>query len=145
MEPELSVGDVIVVREAEAEEYKEGDVVVYQSGKSLVVHRIIEKQGEGKEARIVTQGDANNAPDEPITGADIRGELKLHIPKLGYMIDMIRTPTGIIVTIGIAVILLEGSFRREKKTDEENRRAMIEEIRRLRAEMNGEDEVNEGK
>ena len=61
MEPELSAGDLIVVKEAE--NYKQNDIVVFQDGNSLVVHRIIQIDGE----TITTKGDANKVTDEPIS------------------------------------------------------------------------------
>ena len=59
MEPELSVNDVIIVQQQDG--YEVGDVVVYQSDKSLVVHRIIEIS----DGMVVTQGDANNTTTSP--------------------------------------------------------------------------------
>ena len=45
MEPTLSVDDLVIVRAAE--DYAVGDVVVYQSGHSLVIHRIVAMSSEG--------------------------------------------------------------------------------------------------
>ena len=60
MEPAIYVDDLILV--AQRETYGVGDVVVYQSGDSLVVHRIIAME----DGLVTTQGDANNTPDEPV-------------------------------------------------------------------------------
>ena len=76
MEPEFSKGDLIIVGEADS--YQERDIVVFQDGASLVVHRIIEIDGE----KIITQGDANNVPDEPIESSVIKGKVVFHKNKL---------------------------------------------------------------
>ena len=133
MEPMLQIGDLIIVREAE--EYAVGDVVVYQSGKSAVVHRIIEINGEGDEQQIITQGDANNAADAPITAEEIKGKLWTHIPKVGLAMDVLRTPAGILVVIALAVLLMELSFRRDKKDEDDDLEKLRNEIRKLKEEL----------
>ena len=42
MEPTLSVNDVIIVRESES--YNINDIVVYDSGREMIVHRIKERR-----------------------------------------------------------------------------------------------------
>ena len=67
MEPTFEVGDLIIV--TQSDDYEVGDIVVFQDGRSLVVHRIVEIDGE----QIITQGDANNTSDAPMTARDIKG------------------------------------------------------------------------
>ena len=67
MEPALSVGDLLIVREQA--HYEAGDIVVYQSGSMPVVHRIVSISEEG----VITRGDANNANDDIISW-EILGE-----------------------------------------------------------------------
>ena len=42
MEPQLQVNDLVLVQRQE--EYVPGDVVVYQSGRSLVIHQLLESR-----------------------------------------------------------------------------------------------------
>ena len=128
MEPELSIDDLIVVKEAESYELR--DMVVFESGGDLVVHRIIDIQGE----EIITKGDANNVEDEPITLEDIKGKVVFSIPSLGKYIQFCKSPIGIIIIIGAAVFLMEFSFRKEKKKDDDDLERIKEEIRKLQAE-----------
>lgn len=128
MEPTLSAGDLIVVREQAA--VAEGDIVVYQNGGSLVVHRVITVEGDS----VTTQGDANNAPDEPIPLSDIRGRVLLHIPYAGSVVSLIKSPIGTICIIAAAIALVEIPNRREKEKDDAERQKLIEEIRRLKDE-----------
>jgi len=129
MEPELRVDDVIVVREADS--YEVGDIVVYQKGSTLIVHRIIAKDGE----TAVTQGDANNVADAPIAIQAIKGKVTARIPGLGVAVKALKTPVGILTVLIAAFALTELSFRREKDKDAEELEAIKEEIRRLRAEQ----------
>ena len=61
MEPELSVNDLIFV--VQTNDYQVREMVVFQDGNTLVVHRIIRIEGEGDERQFITKGDANLSMD----------------------------------------------------------------------------------
>ena len=128
MEPELSKGDLIIVKETDDVAVKE--VVVYQDGNSLVVHRIIDI----KDQEITTKGDANNTADAPITKADIKGEVVCAIPFVGSVVQGMKTPVGIIVAVALAIFLLEAPRIREKQKDTDELEAIKAEIRKLKYE-----------
>lgn len=129
MEPALSVDDLIIVRQAD--DYATGDVVVFQAGGTLVVHRIIARDGD----TVTTQGDANPVADEPIPIASIRGKVVASIPAVGVVVNGIKTPLGTLCVIGAAIALMEIPRRREKRRDDDQRREILEEIIRLRQEQ----------
>lgn len=129
MEPELSVDDLVVIKEGE--EFEVGDVVVYQRGSSLVIHRIMEfKDAE----TVITQGDANNAPDEPVPLTAIKGELLWAVPYVGAVTRVVQNPLGVICILALALLCLEFSYQKEKKSDETDLEKIKEEIRILREE-----------
>ena len=129
MEPTLSENDVIFVRESKS--YGIDDIVVYDSGRELIVHKIIEKNGD----TIITKGDANNTPDDPVSIKEVKGKVVFSIPYVGVAIKALRSPAGVIVIILAAVLLTEGSFRRKKERDENRIEEIKEEIRQLKAEQ----------
>ena len=126
MEPALSVDDLVIV--AEQSEYNEGDIVVYQDGNSLVIHRIIAINGD----TVITQGDANNTSDEPITLSAIKGKAVASIPFVGAVVDFIKTPIGFILVILLAVALFEIPYLKERKRADDEREKIKEEIRKLK-------------
>ena len=128
MEPEFSKGDLIIVKETER--YDPSDIVVYQDGNSLVVHRIIGIDGE----TITTKGDANNTADEPIRVSAVKGKVLFWIPYAGRIVGFLKTPVGIICMIAAAIALIEIPRRNEKKKDDEERQKILEEIKRLKEE-----------
>ena len=134
MEPELSVNDMIIVTARDA--YEVGDVVVFQSYGSLVVHRIISIDGES----VITQGDANDTPDPAIKLSDIKGEVVTAIPYVGLILSFIRSPLGIILILGTAFFLMERSFRKEKEESLDELEQIKEEIRRLQAQQEAQDQ-----
>ncbi len=134
MEPTLSVNDVIFVRASES--YNINDIVVYDSGREMIVHRITEHNGD----TITTKGDANNASDEPISAEAVKGKVVFSIPYVGVAVKALRSPVGMIVILLTAVLLTEGSFRRKKESDENRLEEIKEEIRKLKAEQGNQSE-----
>ena len=129
MEPEIMVDDLIIV--AEGDGYELGEVVVYQSGSILVVHRIVEIDGD----MVTTKGDANNAPDAPIPSAQIKGRVTAVLPGIGTVVKLLKSPTASVTLIVGALALMEVSYRKEKKKDSDELDKIKEEIRRLKAEQ----------
>jgi len=132
MEPELSVDDLIIVHETD--DYTVGDVVVYQTGRTPIVHKIIAIEGD----TVITQGTANNTADAPISMQDIKGEVVCKLSGVGKLVDALRSPVGVFVVLGIAFLLLELSYRKDRKDDLEEQERIKAEIRRLKGE-NDED------
>lgn len=126
MEPELSKGDLIIVSESKV--YEQNDIVVFQDRGTLVVHRIIDMDGD----TAVTQGDANNTSDEPISISAIKGKVLFWIPFVGNVVNFIKTPIGTICIIAFAILLIEIPHRNEKKKYDEEKQKIIDEIRRLK-------------
>lgn len=129
MEPEFSKGDLIFVKETET--YAENDIVVFQTGNILIVHRIIAIDGE----TITTKGDSNNVADEPIPVSAVRGKVLFRIPFVGKIVGFLKTPIEMIGMIAAAIALIEIPRRKEKKKDDEERKQIIAEIKRLKEEQ----------
>lgn len=132
MEPEISVGDFIVVSEKKA--YGEDSIVVFQDGRSLVVHRVVEINDN----TIVTKGDANNTVDNPVEKTMVKGTVIAVIPQIGSVVSFIQTPIGTMLFAIMAVVLIELPYRREKQMDEKKRQEIIEEINCLKDELSKE-------
>ena len=126
MEPSISVGDLIIV--SENKPYAVDDTVVYQQGSMLVVHRVVEINGD----MVITKGDANNAEDQPISSSAVKGTVVAVVPKVGTLVSLIKTPMGTIALVAAAVAMVELPYRREKQKDDEERQKIIDEINRLK-------------
>ena len=137
MEPNLMIDDLIFVKEQDT--YQVDDIVVFQDEGSLTVHRLIAIDGE----TAVTKGDANNAADDPIPVNRIIGAVYGRIPVMGAVTRFLKTPVGIAVLLGGALLLAEMSYRNERKEGDEKVELLKEEIRRLRQEQEEEEKRNE--
>ena len=128
MEPALSVGDLILIVPQEA--YHPRDVIVYQDGKSAVVHRLQSIEGD----MAVAKGDANNAADDPFSTQQIKGKVIAAIPMVGHLVNWIKSPVATVVILALAIVMMERSFSRRKQDDEQAIRDLRAEIERLKNE-----------
>ena len=130
MEPTIMTNELIIVKAEDS--YAVDDIVVYQSGSVLVVHRIVAMDEE----TVTTRGDANNTDDSPVTADQIKGRVIAHIPHLGKLMRMLKSPVATIALILGAVLSIELPFRMEKEKKDEELERIKEEIRRLKEETN---------
>ena len=129
MEPTIRIDDLIIV--TEQDDYRENDIIAYQSGSMVVVHRIIQVEPD----TVITQGDANNAPDAPIRKEMIKGKVVHWIPGAGRIARLLKSPVATVILVGGALLLSELTLRKEKKKDEDELEKIKAEIRRLKAEQ----------
>ena len=126
MEPELSVGDLLIV--VESTDYEVDDIIVFQDGRTAVTHRIVSIS----EDEVITRGDANNTDDSPILYSQIKGKVVIAIPLVGYAVNMVKTPIGTVCILALAIFLMERSFRAEKEQDKKRLEEIKTEIEKLK-------------
>ena len=93
MQPEMDIGDVVIITETLIDEIKEGDIIQYRSPENNnVIHRVYEIYNESGTPLFITKGDANSNPDEiPILPEQITGKAVFTIPKLGWIPIIIKS------------------------------------------------------
>lgn len=95
MEDEIHIDDLVVIHRDE--QYNLGDIITYDSGKSLVTHRIVGKTAEGFE----TKGDANNIKDaDPVKEEQILGRVVKVIPGVGKVLYFLGSPIRLLESMG---------------------------------------------
>lgn len=149
MEPAYSANDVIIVTRAKT--YSVGEVIVYQTGGTPVVHRLVSI--DEKSGIAVAQGDANNAPDEPFTISRIKGKVAFAVPYVGAVARFIKTVPGLVMILVFIFTLFYLSLRSkpeesEKESAEDKLEREIKELRELleaKAAENKPDETPESK
>lgn len=139
MEPEIMTGDMVLVKNTDAGNLQEGDVIAFKSGEAVVTHRIMEVKTENGEVSYVTQGDANDSPDQTsVKPADVEGIYKNRIPGAGNVAMFMQTTTGMILFVVcplLLFILWDVIRRRLQGRKELSRTKELElELARLRAE-----------
>jgi signal peptidase len=93
MKPTLDVGDIAITVQTRPETIKTGDIIQYwrEGEQAPVIHRVIEVYKSGGTTYFITKGDANNAPDDPITPTRTVSKVILTIPKLGWISIHLKT------------------------------------------------------
>lgn len=95
MEPEISADDLVFVKKPT--ELKEGDVVLYNTGESNVLHRITKFDGD----IIATKGDANNTEDKPFSTSAVLGVYIGKMPSGGKIIRYIMAVVFLLMTAAV--------------------------------------------
>ena len=91
MADEINKGDAIIYEAYGDETADVGDVIVFEKGGVLVIHRVVDIERVDMQNRYYTQGDANEDMDIGyVTDANIVGICKLKIAYVGYPTILLR-------------------------------------------------------
>ena len=117
MTPEYQVGDIIVVKKADASKIEVGDDVTYLGKKSdlknkKITHRVITKNKKEDKYYFVTQGIANENADPEISEDDIYGKVAYHAIILSFIGRIMMNP----IAYYVIFILVAASFSYETIT-----------------------------
>ena len=112
MEPELAVGDVILVKSADPADIHENDIVTYNgvegdfAGK-VITHRVVEEPtNDGGIWLYQTKGDAEGSIADPkITYDQIEGKFVTKLAFLNKIYTFFLSPYGLITFIFIIIAL----------------------------------------
>ena len=110
MEPELNVGDIILVKEVAPETLKKGDVITYQgeegsvAGK-LITHQIVSEPYEKDGLHyFTTRGIKEGALDDPeIDETQILGKVQIKVPIVGTIYDFFTQWYGLAAFAAISM------------------------------------------
>ncbi|MCK4552089.1 MAG: signal peptidase I [Tenericutes bacterium] len=140
MEPEINVFDLVVDKKTDINNLKVGDIITfrvdidYDGDLDVVTHYIYDFYNDSVtgELKIRTHRHFENPDDvypDPwsITNEGILGQYMFHIPKLGYVVEFIKSPFGIVTLIfNIAIIAtIVYVIKKGKNENEEENKSII--------------------
>jgi len=111
MQPTLRPGDVVVVRGIDTadvcRQVSIGDIITYlpkADDPGLITHRVVAKTvgtfDDQTTCRLITQGDANSAADDPISPKQVRGVFWYGLPRLGWAKQwLVDNPAVVVVAM----------------------------------------------
>ena len=137
MEPVFYSGDLVMVKEVEADSLQVGDVIAFREGTAVITHRIVQVEGADQELRFITKGDNNNVNDRrPVTVEQLEGVYLYRISKLGNFAMFMQTPVGMALFIAFPLlsfilydILRRTVFERKKAQRTKELEAELESMR----------------
>jgi signal peptidase len=110
MEPGYAVGDVVLDERIAPLDARPGDVVTFEDpsrGGDLVTHRVERIRTDGSKVSFVTRGDANTASERwTVAASGSIGRVRMHVPKVGYVLQWARGREGKLALIAIPAALL---------------------------------------
>lgn len=123
MEPELMVGDIVIVKSVNPKEIETKDIITFQSKESnnIITHRVKEIKSN-EENQFITKGDANNVEDpNPVDSDKVIGKVVGHAPKIGLLIQILQNNVikivGSILLVSIIAAFIIG-IRKGKNSKE---------------------------
>lgn len=117
MEPDLMVGDVILVQEVDdVNSLQVGDVITYlgnigEYSDMPITHQIVKAPyEEDGTTYVVTKGIANDVEDQPVAVSQIAGNVVCKIPFLNWVYSFFLTPWGLLAAIALIIFAFGGEF-----------------------------------
>lgn len=99
----IEEGDAIIIKKSDS--YAVGDVITYFPADEnfSVTHRIVKMEGD----KFYTKGDANQSEDpDPVLIEQIAGKVAVKLDKVGYFIEWLKSPVGMIFAAAFIVLLI---------------------------------------
>src|SRR5574344_801821 len=116
----INVGDWVIVKRTNEPELN--DIVTYKKGNDFITHRIV----EAYKGTYVTQGDANNTKDDPISQDQIVGKVVKILANFGTIKKTILNPFVLIALI-ITVYVIGYVLKKNKKDDTKGGKSKLKE------------------
>lgn len=140
METQISVGDIVIVKEVDTSTLRKGDIIAFRNKDIVITHRIDDIITEDGKVKYITKGDNNNTRDEgTVLPEQVEGIFICNVHRLGNLAIFIQTPIGMVVCLSIPIILIIiiGVIDSRKNTEVINQKLnkqkeMEEEIERLK-------------
>ena len=142
MEDTIMPGDLILTKEIDALELKEGDVISFRTNKyTVVTHRIINIVDEEGERKYYTKGDNNDLADSnPVYNDQIEGIYRYRIPELGKIALNLQKPMGIVICIALPLIIVLiaqfADYKRQKREVKEKVETLEKQNKELMEKIN---------
>lgn len=148
MSPELTVGDVILVKQKPIKDITFGDIISYKGmsgdfeGK-IITHKVEQIKEEDNHTIFYTKGEANTALDPAVYDDQVYGVVTYKFIFFSIISKIIRNTFGFILLIVIPLIYIYYSeiidikdrIKEKRKLTEEEEQAAIEEENRLLDEL----------
>ncbi len=140
----IAIGDLILVKDVDATNLKENEVVAFMEDGYAVTHRIVAVHDDNGKVTYTTRGDANNTDDTmPLEPDNVIGQYFYRVPKVGNFILYLQTTTGMLLFVGLPILLFiaydmirRHMFTKSEQAKQEQLRKELEELKRRPSQAN---------
>ena len=88
MRPSIRDGDILLVAPIDSSQVQRGDVILFQQGERVLVHRVLGRCRANQE-RLIVKGDAHWKPDPPLSTQQVLGRV-VGLERSGNIIELVR-------------------------------------------------------
>lgn len=120
MEPTIKQGSIILIKETD--DIENGDIITIKTEdtESIVTHRVVKINGEGKDLYFTTRGDANNTDDSfKVKPSMVEGKVIFSIPYLGSIISFLQRNIFIVILVVIGLYFIFSGLKKTIKNEGE--------------------------
>lgn len=127
MEPEINVGDIVIIKKITEDSIKEEDIITFEKNDEYVTHRVKEINEQNGEKIYTTKGDNNKVEDvEEVHYSEVKGIVIFQIPYIGFMILKISKQKNLIIILIIFILLYRMAQKSDNKKKERIKKKRIE-------------------
>lgn len=102
MEPTLITGEIVLI-DTNDQNVKTGDIIAFQNGSHVIIHRIVKTVSEGV---YITKGDANSSEDLcPVEQGQILGTIWIKLGILTHFWVLFTSKKGALMAVGVITLL----------------------------------------
>ena len=109
MEPEISVGEIVIIQEIEPKDVKYGDAVIYKDERKndFVIQQVTkEPYAENGVYYFTTRALSPNSVDSPeFDESSLRGKVVFKIPFLGTIYDFLTQWYGMVAVVIVLIVI----------------------------------------
>lgn len=134
MEPNLNVGDIVIIKKCDENDIKEDDIISFREGQTIITHRVKEINDTENGREYVTKGDNNNVKDNtPVKYSNIEGVCIGRIEHIGNIVLALKNKIVIIAIILIFYLIYSHDLKvTEKKRSRREKRRKFEDRQQLK-------------
>jgi hypothetical protein len=92
MLPSIRPADVLHIRSVDIGRVQRDDVILFEMGRRLFAHRVVQADSRGPERVLITRGDMHSHDDPPVTGAHLLGRVEAQL-RNGLVVSPIQAPS----------------------------------------------------
>ena len=127
MEPNINVGDIIIINKNSTDDIQEDDIITFEKKGEYITHRVKEIKEQYGNKKYITKGDNNNIEDvEEVDFSEIKGKVIFKIPYIGLIILKISKPKNLIIILIIFLLLYRIALKKDDKHKERAKKKRIE-------------------
>ena len=127
MKPEINSGDILIIKNVNSNEIKEGDIITFERNNEYITHRIVEIRQTDNTKVYITKGDNNLVNDnEEVYFENIKGIRIAQIPYIGLLIMKIPEQKYVIIILLILILLYKRAQNIDNRKKERRKKKKIE-------------------